>query len=191
MRRTGGRSGRRRTHCPPAAGLLTWLPSSATAADEDASLRITVCQRAAMSTAITCTVVATLRHSGQRALIDEDVTDDMLGQRWIAASQQRLPVQPSGVTAVKAGVPGASRAGRGKGANRAGLTRSQHRKLRASRRRRSQQAPSATEVRSGNPTLPRARLRTRSWPRHRPGPGAGQHGRLDEVARFLLLTACR
>ena len=47
--RTGGRSGRRRTHCPPAAGLLTWLPSSATAADEDASLRFTACQRAAMS----------------------------------------------------------------------------------------------------------------------------------------------
>ena len=48
-RRTGGRSGRRRTHGPPAAGLLTWLPSSATAADEDASLRITLCQRAAIS----------------------------------------------------------------------------------------------------------------------------------------------
>jgi hypothetical protein len=53
--------------------------------------------------AITCT----LRYWGQRTLIDDDVTDDMLGQRRVAASQQRLPVQRSGVTAVKVGVPAA------------------------------------------------------------------------------------
>ena len=57
--------------------------------------------------AMTCIVFATLRDSGQRGLIDDDVTDDMLGHRRVAASQQRLPVQPSGVTAVKVGVPAA------------------------------------------------------------------------------------
>src|SRR5579862_3071705 len=45
-----------------------------------------------------------------------------------AASQQRLPVQPDGVTTVKVSVPAAGRAGCGYGTNRAGLTRSQHRK---------------------------------------------------------------
>ena len=44
----GGRPGRR-AYCLPAAGLLTWLPPSATAADEDVSLRITACKRAVMS----------------------------------------------------------------------------------------------------------------------------------------------
>jgi hypothetical protein len=41
-----------------------------------------------------------------------------------AASQQRLAVQPDGVTTVEVSVP----AGRGNGTNRAGLTRSQHQK---------------------------------------------------------------
>ena len=45
-----------------------------------------------------------------------------------AASQQRLPVQPDGVTTVKVSVPAAGRAGRVNGTNRASLTRSQHRK---------------------------------------------------------------
>jgi hypothetical protein len=45
-----------------------------------------------------------------------------------AAGQQRLPVQPDGVTTVKVSVPAAGRAGRGNGTNRASLTRSQHRK---------------------------------------------------------------
>ena len=57
--------------------------------------------------AMTCIVFATLPDSGQRGLIDDDVTDDMLGHRRVTASQQRLPVQPSGVTAVKVGVPAA------------------------------------------------------------------------------------
>jgi hypothetical protein len=37
-------------------------------------------------------ITRTLRYWSQRALIDDDVTDDMLGQRRVAASQQRLPV---------------------------------------------------------------------------------------------------
>jgi hypothetical protein len=37
--------------------------------------------------AVTCIVFAALRDSGQRALIDEDLTDDMLGQRRVAAAQ--------------------------------------------------------------------------------------------------------
>jgi hypothetical protein len=45
-----------------------------------------------------------------------------------AASQQRLPAQADGVTTVKVSVPAAGRAGRDNGTNRAGLTRSQHRK---------------------------------------------------------------
>jgi hypothetical protein len=40
---------RGRAHGLPAAGVLIWLPSSATAAGEDASLRITAYKRAAMS----------------------------------------------------------------------------------------------------------------------------------------------
>jgi hypothetical protein len=55
--------------------------------------------------AVTCIVFAALRDPGQRALIDDDVTDVMLGQRRVAAAQQRLPVQPNGVTAVEIGVP--------------------------------------------------------------------------------------
>jgi hypothetical protein len=54
--------------------------------------------------ATTCILFAALRYSGQRRLIDHDVTDDTLGQRRIEASQQRLPVQRGGVTAVKVGV---------------------------------------------------------------------------------------
>ena len=45
----GSGPGPRRAHCLPAAGVLTWLSSSATAADEDASLRITACKKAARS----------------------------------------------------------------------------------------------------------------------------------------------
>src|SRR5579862_6706889 len=78
--------------------------------------------------AATCIVVAALRDPGQRALIDEDDTGDSLGQRRVAASQQRLPVQPDGVMAIGVGVPAARRAGRHQGTNRASLTRSQHRK---------------------------------------------------------------
>jgi hypothetical protein len=51
-----------------------------------------------------CIVFAALRYAGQRGPIDDDVTDDTLGQRRGVASQQRLPVQRSGVTAVKVGV---------------------------------------------------------------------------------------
>jgi hypothetical protein len=78
--------------------------------------------------AITCIVFATLRHPGQRALVDDDVTADVLRQRWVGASQQRLPVQADGVTTVKVSVPAAGRAGRGNGTNRAGPTRSQQQK---------------------------------------------------------------
>ena len=63
-------------------------------------------------------------------------------------------------------VPATGRASRSMRTNRTGLTRSQHQKLRASRRRCSQQAPSATEVRSSYLTLPLARSRPPVSPRH-------------------------
>jgi len=44
---------------------------------------------------MTYIVFATLRDSGQRGLIDDDVTEDMLGQHLVAASQQRLPYSPA------------------------------------------------------------------------------------------------
>jgi hypothetical protein len=96
--------------------------------------------------AMTCIGFAAPLRREERALIDEDVTDDMLGQGPIAQSQHRLPVQAGGVTIVNVSVPAAIRASHG--TNRGGLTEYPHRKLRPSRRRGDQYTPSATEVQS-------------------------------------------
>src|SRR5579859_358305 len=70
---------------------------------------------------------------------------------------------PAGTSLPGASGAEASRAGArcfgDRSTNLTGLTQSQHQKLRASRRRCSQQAPSATEVRSSYLTLPPARER--------------------------------
>jgi hypothetical protein len=83
--------------------------------------------------------------------------EDRLGQTATGIvfieSQQRLPVQRGGVTLVNDSAP--SRPGRSRNTSRIGLTQPQHRKLRASQRRCSQQTSSATEVQSDYPTLPR------------------------------------
>ncbi len=44
---------------------------------------------------MTCIGFAAPRRRQKRALIDNDVTDDMLSQGGIAERQQRLPVQPT------------------------------------------------------------------------------------------------
>ena len=111
---------------------------------------------------MTCIVFAALRHQGQRALIDHHVTGDRLGQSRVIDTPQRLPVKRDGVTLVK--VPAARRRGRGRSTSLTGLTQSQHRMLRTSQRRCSQQAPIATEVWSDYLTLTRARSRPRASP---------------------------
>ena len=93
------------------------------------------------------------RCRGAYALLDEDVTDDLLGQLSIVESQQRLPVQPGGVAVIDMRVPVTGRIcpiGR-----EAGISECRHRKLPASRRRYGQEALSATEVRSNYLTLAR------------------------------------
>jgi hypothetical protein len=77
---------------------------------------------------MTCIGFAAPRRRRKRALIDNDVADDMLGQGGIAESQQRLPVQADAQTVVDVRVPAAIRASLG--TNRAGLAESKHGKLR-------------------------------------------------------------
>jgi hypothetical protein len=110
--------------------------------------------------ATSCIVFAALRNRSQRAFIDEDVTSDMLGRRGVAGIQQRLPVQRDGIMPVD--LLAAGRTYAGGTTNRTGLTQTRHLELRASRRRCSQQAPLATEVRSDYLTLPRVRPRPRA-----------------------------
>jgi hypothetical protein len=86
-----------------------------------------------LSQAVTCLVFAGLLSRDQHALIGDDITDDILGQRRVAKHQQRLPVQRDRMTLVD-NLP-ASLAGRRKGVNRARFVRFQHRQLRTSRRR--------------------------------------------------------
>src|ERR1700693_293386 len=104
--------------------------------------------------------VAAPRQRGQRAFIDDDVTDDLLGQCRVVESKQRLPVQHGSVTLVD--VLAASRAGRSRSTKRARLAQTQHQK--APSVSAALQSPSATEVRSNYLTLPRAGITTTKRP---------------------------
>src|SRR5579859_1535392 len=76
------------------------------------------------SQAVTCLAFAVLLSRDQRALIDDDITDDALSQRRVVKHQQRLTVQRAGMTLVDS--LSAGPAGRGRDASRAGLPQSQH-----------------------------------------------------------------
>jgi hypothetical protein len=104
--------------------------------------------------AVTCIVFVELPRRGQRALIGDDVTDNVHGQRRIAKGQKCLPVQPAGVTLVD--VFAAGRARRDEGTNRTAFARSQHGSSAHLGGIVGRQAPSTTEVRSGYLTLARA-----------------------------------
>src|SRR5579863_10108040 len=110
------------------ATLMSLIPEQAARCTGGLAYYLPAASQDRPGPAVTCIVVAALRDPGQRALIDEDGTGDRLGQRRVAASQQRLPVKPDGVPAIGVGVPATCRAGCHQGTNRAGLTRSQHRK---------------------------------------------------------------
>jgi hypothetical protein len=99
-------------------------------------------------------------HSQQgRHLTWMDPRAALTRKRRVAWIQQRLSVERDCITLVD--LLAAGRADRGRSMNRTGLTPTKHQKLRASRRRCSQQALSATEVRSDYLTLP---LAICSWP---------------------------
>jgi hypothetical protein len=94
--------------------------------------------------------------AGQRVLIDEDLTGNMLGQRRVAESRKCLQVQPGGMTLIN--VSATSRAGPRKDTNRAVLNQSQHGNSAHLGGAAVKQALSATEVRSGHQRLPRAKV---------------------------------
>ena len=87
-------------------------------------------QEDGLGQAARCIAFAVSRFRSQRALIDDDVADNMLGQGRVAESQERLPVQPGGVTLVD--VPVAGRSSRAGSTDRAVLTGSHHEAPRSS-----------------------------------------------------------
>src|ERR1035441_2715268 len=133
---------------------------------------------------VTRVASATRRRRDPRALIDNDITDDLLSHARIAESQRRLPVQAIGVAVIDVRVQ--ITACGDTSASGVCLAGSQHGKLQAPRRHL-RSAPSAAGVRSNYPKVPRARSRTRLRPpgRHHDRPAGSRRsagGRPGPVA---------